>query len=133
MVGEGIDARQDYCPDAVRRDAAGWVLGALDAGDAGRFAEHLLTCQACELTVAELQPAAQALLALSPLQPPEHLAVAAWARFRQPTGRTQRSARWRQPSHGSIHHAAGIDISKMPQLGAATPRGIDMVPGPFHS
>ena len=71
MVRVGTDARQDYCPDGVRRDASGWVLGALNADDAWRFTEHLLTCRACQLTVAELQPAARVLLALPPLQPPE--------------------------------------------------------------
>jgi hypothetical protein len=69
MVEEGFDARHDarhdYCPDGVRRDAAGWVLGALDAVDVRRFAEHLLTCRACQLTVADLQPAARALLTAS--------------------------------------------------------------------
>ena len=93
MVGEGFHARQDYCPDGIRRDAAGWVLGALDAVDAGRFAEHLFTCRACQLTAAELQPAARALLALSPVQPPGQLAVATMARVRQAASQTQRSAR----------------------------------------
>jgi len=93
MVGEGSDARRDYCPDGVRRDAAGWVLDALDAVGAGNFAEHLPACRACRLAVAELQPTARALLALPSLQPPEHLAVATVARVRQAASRTRRSAR----------------------------------------
>lgn len=93
MVGEGFDARHGHCPDGIGRDAAGWVLGALDAVEARNFAEHLLTCRACLRAVADLQPAARALLALLSLQPPEHLAVATLARVRQAASRTQRSAR----------------------------------------
>lgn len=89
MAGEGFDARHDYCPDGFRRDAAGWVLGALDAMTAQRFAEHLPNCRACRVTIAELQPAAQALLTHSPPQPPEHLAAATLARVRQAASRTR--------------------------------------------
>jgi hypothetical protein len=89
MAREGLDARHDYCP--VRRDAAGWVLDTLDAVETRRFAKHLLTCRACQITVAELRPAARALLALSSLQPPEHLAAATLARVQQTASRTQRS------------------------------------------
>ena len=56
----------DYCA-AGGLDAAGWVLRALDPGDAERFAQHLPTCRACRLTVAELQPAARILLSAAPL------------------------------------------------------------------
>jgi anti-sigma factor RsiW len=93
MVEEGFDARHGYCPDGVRQDAAGWVLGALATADARRFAGHLLACQACRLTVADLQPAARALLASSALQPPEHLAAATLAMVRQAAGRTRGSSR----------------------------------------
>ena len=55
----------DYCP-VGGLDAAGWVLGALDPGDAERFAQHLPTCRACRLAVAELDPAARILLSTSP-------------------------------------------------------------------
>jgi Putative zinc-finger len=54
----------DYCA-AGGLDAAGWVLRALDPGDAERFAQHLPTCRACRLTVAELQPAARIFLSTS--------------------------------------------------------------------
>jgi hypothetical protein len=93
MVGKGFDARHDHCPDGIRRDAAGWVLGALDAAQARNFAAHLLTCRPCQLAVADLQPAARALLALPSLRPPGHLAVAMLARVRQTASRTRRSAR----------------------------------------
>lgn len=49
-----------------RLDAAGWVLGALDPAVAGFFAEHLLTCQECQRTVAELEPAGRLLATGAP-------------------------------------------------------------------
>jgi hypothetical protein len=88
MVEEGFDARHDYCPDSVREDAAGWVLGVLDPAEARRFAEHLLTCRVCQLTVTELQPAARALLTLSSLEASEHLPVVTMARIRQASSQT---------------------------------------------
>ena len=48
----------DYCA-VGGLDAAGWVLGALEPGDAERFAQHLPACRACRLAVAELEPAAR--------------------------------------------------------------------------
>jgi hypothetical protein len=83
MAGEGFDPRHESCPDGFRREAAGWVLGALDPVEARNFAEHLLGCRACRLAVDELQAAARALLALSPLQPPERLAATTLARVRR--------------------------------------------------
>lgn len=83
MAGEGFDARHDRCPDGRRRDAAGWMLGALDPVEARNFAAHLLSCRACRLAVDELHTAARALLALSSLQPPGHLAAATLARVRR--------------------------------------------------
>jgi hypothetical protein len=55
----------DYCA-VGGLDAAGWVLGALDSGDAERFAQHLPTCDACQRTVAELEPAARIFVSTSP-------------------------------------------------------------------
>jgi anti-sigma factor RsiW len=49
-------------------DAAGWVLGALDPGDAERFGRHLPTCRTCQLAVAELRPVAGIFLAASPVR-----------------------------------------------------------------
>jgi hypothetical protein len=112
MTGEGSDARHGDCPDSVRRDAAGWVLGALDGVDSRHFAAHLITCRACQITVAELQHAARALLALPPLRPPGHLAADALARVRQyateHSDQSDSGSRLTSPFTG----AAGIDISK---------------------
>jgi anti-sigma factor RsiW len=55
----------DYCA-VGELDAAGWVLGALDPGDAERFAQHLPACSACQRTVAELEPAARIFVSTSP-------------------------------------------------------------------
>jgi Putative zinc-finger len=87
MAGEGFDARHDDCPDGLRGEAAGWMLGALDPVQARNFAAHLLGCRACRLTVDELQVAARALLDSSSLQPPEHLAAATLARVRRTASR----------------------------------------------
>ena len=46
MAGEGFDARHDGCPDGLRGEAAGWMLGALDPVQARNFAAHLLGCRA---------------------------------------------------------------------------------------
>jgi len=62
-----------------RLNAAGWVLGALDPADAEAFAGHLLTCDDCQLTVAELEPAGQ----LLGRGAPAGLCVATLARVRQ--------------------------------------------------
>jgi hypothetical protein len=67
--------------------------GALDPVEARRFAEHLPTCRACQLTVTELQPAAQALQTLSSLEPPEQLAVDTLAKIRRAASQTRQSRR----------------------------------------
>jgi Putative zinc-finger len=64
---------------AGRLNAAGWVLGALDPGDAEFFADHLLSCKDCQLTVAELEPAGRLLAR----RPPASLRVMTLARVRQ--------------------------------------------------
>jgi hypothetical protein len=95
----------DYCA-AGGPDAAGWVLGALDPGDAERFAQHLSSCRACQLTVAELEPAGRLLLATSPVGPSARLAAATLARVRQ------RQQRLRQPDHPGLSdlHRLALEI-----------------------
>lgn len=83
----------DYCA-VGGLDAAGWVLSALDPGDAERFARHLPSCRACQLTVAELEPAGRMLLATSPVpQPSARLAATTLARVREAAAQTRRSSR----------------------------------------
>jgi hypothetical protein len=77
-------AAGDYCANAVRLNAAGWVLGALDSGDAERFADHLLTCLDCQRTVADLESAGRLLTMTSPAaRAPAELKAAMLARVRQ--------------------------------------------------
>ena len=81
----------DYCA-AGGPDAAGWVLGALDPGDAERFARHLRSCPACQLTVAELDLAGRMFLASSAMpRPSSRLAATTMARVREAAARAWRS------------------------------------------
>jgi anti-sigma factor RsiW len=75
----------DYCASPVRVNAAGWVLGALDPDDAERFADHVLTCQDCQRTVADLESAGRLLTMTSPASPhaPAGLRAAILNRVRQ--------------------------------------------------
>jgi anti-sigma factor RsiW len=84
----------DDCCTVRGLDAAGWVLGALDPGDAERFAQHLPTCGACQRTVADLEPAGRMLLATAPEpRPSARLAATTLARVREAAAQTRRSHR----------------------------------------
>jgi hypothetical protein len=48
-------------PRGRHLEAAGWVLGVLDRGDAEGFAGHLLSCGRCQNAVTELEPLARLL------------------------------------------------------------------------
>jgi hypothetical protein len=48
-------------PRGRHLEAAGWVLGVLDRGDADGFAGHLLSCGRCQSAVTELEPLARLL------------------------------------------------------------------------
>jgi anti-sigma-K factor RskA len=57
-----------------RDNVASYVLGALPEDEHERFAKHLATCEDCQVSVAELQVAADALpLATTQLMPPPEL------------------------------------------------------------
>jgi Putative zinc-finger len=73
----------DYCRHAGRLDAAGWVLDALEPDDAERFSAHLFGCRTCQLTVEELETAAQLLLGSGVPPPPADLELATMDRVRQ--------------------------------------------------
>ena len=53
-------------PELGHPEVAGWVLGALDRDEAGRFEEHLRSCGECQAAVAELEPVARMLLEAAP-------------------------------------------------------------------
>jgi anti-sigma-K factor RskA len=57
-------------PELAHPEAAGWVLGILDADDADRFAGHLQSCPDCRAAVAELGPAARLLQTAAPAAAP---------------------------------------------------------------
>ena len=88
-------------PELAHPEAAGWVLGILDPGDADRFAAHLRSCPDCRAAVAELGPAAQLLQTAAPAaEPPAELqartldGVAKAAAAARPGGRRSRWRGW---------------------------------------
>jgi hypothetical protein len=92
---------RDPDPELAHPEAAGWVLGILDPGDAGRFAAHLESCPDCRAAVAELGPAAQLLQTAAPAaEPPAELqartldGVAKAAAAARPGGRRSRWRGW---------------------------------------
>jgi hypothetical protein len=61
-------------PEAGHPDAAGWVLGALDAADVAAFEQHLRTCALCQTTVADFESLARMMDKAAPgAQPPPGL------------------------------------------------------------
>jgi anti-sigma factor RsiW len=63
---------RDPDPELAHPEAAGWVLGTLDPGDAEWFAGHMPSCPDCRAAVAEFGPAARLLATAAPadLAPP---------------------------------------------------------------
>lgn len=93
MSGRASKPADVYCA-VGGLDAAGWVLDALDPVDAERFAWHLASCRACQLTVSELQSPGQILLANSRVpRPSERLAATTLARVRHVAANSRRSPR----------------------------------------
>jgi anti-sigma-K factor RskA len=89
----------DPDPELAHPEAAGWVLGILDAGDADRFAAHLPSCPDCRAAVAELGPAARLLPTAAPdAAPPPALQAATLARVAQAAAAAReggKRSRWR--------------------------------------
>jgi len=90
VIGEDTASGNDYCAHGGRLDAAGWVLGSLNLDDAERFADHLLTCPECRLTVAGLEPAARILLRLASSWAPPRLQAALVGRLQAAASRVRR-------------------------------------------
>ena len=89
---------RDPDPQLAHPEAAGWVLGILGPGDAGRFAAHLRSCPDCRAAVAELTPTAGMLKAAAPVGlPPPDLQARTLAAVRQAAAesRPDRAAAWR--------------------------------------
>jgi hypothetical protein len=93
VVEEGMLPADDYCAEAGRLDAAGWVLDALDPGDDERFTAHLFSCRGCRLMVEDLEVAARILLTSGSPEPPARLEFAVLDRVRQ-AARRPRPSGW---------------------------------------
>jgi hypothetical protein len=112
---------RDPDPGLAHPEAAGWVLGTLDRGDAERFAAHLESCPDCRAAVAELGPAARLLRTAAPAaEPPEELqartldAVATAAAAGRPG---EPRSRWRARSTRMLALAAAVVIAAAVSVG----------------
>jgi anti-sigma-K factor RskA len=109
---------RDPDPQLEHPEAAGWVLGVLDPGDATWFGAHLESCPECRAAVAELGPAAGLLQAAAPaVLPPPDLQARTLAAVRQaaaqgrPDGAPSRHARWRRWNTRMLTLAAAVVIA----------------------
>lgn len=105
----------DSDPELAHPEAAGWVLGVLDAGDADRFAGHLRSCPDCRAAVAELGPAARLLQTAAPAgAPPAALQARTLASVAQAAKAARlgdRRNRWRSWNVRMLALAAAIVIA----------------------
>ena len=73
----------DPDPELAHPEAAGWVLGTLDPGDAEWFAGHLSSCPHCRAAVAGFGPAARLLTSAAGTAGPD---LAGWPPRPRPPG-----------------------------------------------
>jgi anti-sigma-K factor RskA len=103
---------RDPDPELAHPEAAGWVLGVLDADDADRFAGHLESCPDCRAAVAELGPAARLLQTAAPAAAPppalEAATLAGVARAAAATRQGERHSRWRSWNVRMLALAAAV-------------------------
>jgi len=87
---------RDPDPEVAHPEAAGWVLGTLDPGDAEWFAGHLRSCPDCRAAVAEFGPTARLLATAAPadLAPPG-LQARTLAGVARAATEARRNRRWR--------------------------------------
>jgi anti-sigma-K factor RskA len=89
----------DPDPELAHPEAAGWVLGVLDADDADRFARHLESCPDCRAAVGELGPTARLLQTAAPAAvPPPSLQTATLARVAQEAATARPTAATARPT-----------------------------------
>jgi anti-sigma-K factor RskA len=92
----------DPDPELAHPEAAGWVLGVLDADDADRFARHLESCPDCRVAVGELGPAARLLQTAAPAaEPPPSLQAATLARVEQAAAAVRPTVAAARPTAGT--------------------------------
>jgi anti-sigma-K factor RskA len=105
----------DSDPELAHPEAAGWVLGVLDAADADRFAGHLRSCPDCRAAVAELGPAARLLQTAAPAGVPsaalQARTLASVAQAAKAAGRSDRHSRWRRWNVRMVALAAAAVIA----------------------
>lgn len=101
-------------PEVAHADVAGWILGALDSEESGRYETHLQTCDECQREVAELGPAAQMFKAVLPgvdlatgPEPPADLRARTMARIEQ----ASRKPRWRRGNPRTLATAAAAVVA----------------------
>jgi anti-sigma-K factor RskA len=103
---------RDPDPELAHPEAAGWVLGVLDADDADRFAGHLESCPDCRAAVAELGPAARLLHTAAPAAAPppalEAATLAGVTRAAAAARRGDRHSRWRSWNVRMLALAAAV-------------------------
>jgi anti-sigma-K factor RskA len=117
-------ADPDASAEAGHADAAGWVLGVLDAEDAVRFETHLETCAECQQAVAEFAATAQLLTSARPgvqladgPEPPPDLQVRTLARVAEAARQAQRNGRWRNWSTRMLALAAAVVVAAGVSIG----------------
>jgi len=105
---------RDPDPELAHPEAAGWVLGVLDADDADRFAGHLESCPDCRAAVAELGPAARLLQTAAPAAAPppalEAATLAGVTRAAAAARRGDRRSRWRSWNVRMLALAAAVVV-----------------------
>jgi anti-sigma-K factor RskA len=113
----------DSDPELAHPEAAGWVLGVLDAADVDRFAEHLRSCPDCRAAVAELGPAARLLQTAAPAgAPPPALQARTLASVAEAASAARprdRRSRWRSWNVRMLALAAAIVIAVATGAGLA--------------
>jgi anti-sigma-K factor RskA len=80
-------------------EAAAWVLGALDPGEAAAFQTHLRSCGGCRIAVADFEQVARALAHPPPeFEPPPDLQARTLARVQHAAMSARRAAESPQPA-----------------------------------
>jgi hypothetical protein len=109
---------RDPDPEVAHPEAAGWVLGALGAGDAEWFAGHLPSCPDCRAAVAEFGPTARLLATAAPADlPPSGLQARTLAGVARAATDARRSRRRRGRSARILALAAVVIIAAGTSIG----------------
>ena len=108
----------DPDPELAHPEAAGWVLGTLDPGDAEWFARHLPSCPDCRAAVAEFGPTARLLATAAPAElPPPGLREQTLAGVARAATEARRNRRWRGWSARMLALAAAVIVAAGTSIG----------------